>query len=82
MSSRENGEICFIMNGLWAAVMCEYESGFGFESRFRAFWAGFGFRFGFRARKLGFEVPEFGSGFGFEMAGFAHHWWAAMIGLS
>ena len=30
-------------------VMCESESGFGFESGFRAFWAGFGF--GFRAKK-------------------------------
>ena len=49
--------------------MCEAESGFGFESRFRAFWTGFGFR----ARKFGFKVPGFESGFGFEMPGFAHH---------
>ncbi len=30
------------INGVTRAVMCE--SGFGFESGFRAFWAGFGFR--------------------------------------
>ncbi len=36
---------------MFGAVMCESESGFGFESGFRAFWAGFGFGFGFRAGK-------------------------------
>ncbi len=29
---------------MYGPVMCESESGFGFESGFKAFWAGFGFR--------------------------------------
>ncbi len=46
-------------------VMCESESGFGFESGFK--------KKGVDSDSAGFrfEVPGFGSGF--EMAGFAHH---------
>ncbi len=65
--------------------MCESESGFRFESRFKAFLAGFRFRpqkgesgFGFKKIEMdsdssgfGFQVSGFGSGF--ERSGFAHH---------
>ena len=52
----------------------------GFESGFRSEAVGSGFRFGFTKKGLdsdsagfGFEVPGFGSVFGFGMPGFAHH---------
>ncbi len=41
----------------WVPVMCESESGFGFESGFKPFWAGFGF---------GFRPWKGESGFGFK----------------
>ena len=69
--------------------MCKSKSGFGFESRFKAYLAGFGsgFRFrsqkgesGFRFKKIemdpdssGFRFVVSGFGFGFELSGFVHH---------
>ncbi len=38
--------------------MCESESGFRFESGFRAFWAGFGFGFRARIKKSGFGFKK------------------------
>ncbi len=58
-------------------LLFRLESGFGLESKFKAFRAGFRFGFGFKKIEVesdssgfGFEVPGFGSGFGFEMPRF------------
>ena len=55
--------------------MCESESGFGFESGFKAFWAGFGF--GFSSKKhesgIGFEKKSDGFESGFELLGNGHN---------
>ncbi len=52
------------------SVMCESESGFGFESGFKVFGAGFGFGFGFRPKKhesgFGFKKKSDGFESGFE----------------
>ncbi len=60
--------------------MCESESGFGFESGFKAFQldsdsdSDLKKAMDLDSSRFGFEVSGFGSGFGFEMSGFAHHW--------